>query len=281
MWYFHFSSLRTQLCWNARTAKMDQFHDLEKQPTVLTKHLNRRLSVQNFGLSKTWNKKVSDLEKEKTSHGSKMDGEIARILQYRNSLTESTGKLSQTEQLILPSIVDNSHRKVSFNSIVDHALHHDKDSKGSHNSKLKNNRNRVDSFTKETTSSENKRIGRRKSSFSLLELQHFIALQSANEENPSTIVEDDTDSEIEKTNHLWLEEGEVLPIRLPPLAHVWKLPKIYSQETKKLEARNFERDDEFIDKSLGKDADYSDIKYCRYLRVPSYNQRKRSRTLSK
>lgn len=261
---------------------MDHFHDLEKQPTVLTKHLNRRLSVQNVGLSKTWNKKASDLEKEKTSHGSKMDGEIARILQYRNSLTESTGKLCETEQLILPSIADNSHRKVSFTSIVDHALHQNLECKVGQNFKLKNSRNRCDSFTKETTSSGNKRIGRRKSSFSLLELQHFVALQAAADDaHPATIQEDDTDSEREKTNHLWLEEGEALPIRLPPLAHVWKLPKIYSQETKKLEIRNFERDDEFVDRSTGKDADYSDIKYCRYLRVPPYNQRKRSRTLSK
>lgn len=248
---------------------MDQFHDLEKQPTVLTRRLNRRLSLQNVGLSKTWIKKVSDLEKEKSNHESKLDGEISKMLHYRNSLTDSTGKLSDTEQLLLPNIEGSSQRKVSFSSVLDHVLC--QDHKVNQTLKAKYNRNRVDSLTKETASSGNKKIGRRKSSFSLLELQQFVSLQSSSEGHPETIQEDESDKE-EKTNYLWLEEGEALPIKLPPLAHVWKLPKIYSQEEKRLEMRNFEKDDEFVRKSTGKNADYSDIKYCRYLRVPQYRR---------
>ena len=97
--------------------------------------------------------------------------------------------------------------------------------------------------------------------------------------HPKTIEEGDSDQDTPKSNHLWLEEGEALPIRLPPLAHVWKLPKIYDQVVKKVEVRNFERDEAFVQRATGKDADYSDMKFCRYLRVPQPKTgRKRSST---
>ncbi|XP_020916457.1 uncharacterized protein LOC110253848 [Exaiptasia diaphana] len=257
---------------------MDQYHDLEKQPTVLNKNLNRRLSIQNFGLNKNWSKQINDIEKQKSNHGSRLDGEINKVLRYRNSLAETTGRLSETEQLILPTIsfsTDNPRRKVSsvnYPSIVDDIfLREDKNQKTNQLQKMKYARNRVDSLTKETTSFENKKIGRRKSSYSLLELKQFVSQQyssHADGGHPKTIEEGETDQDTPKNNHLWLDEGEVLPIKLPPVAHIWKLPKIYDQAVRKVEVRNFERDDAFVQRATGKDADHSDMKFCRYLRVP-------------
>ncbi|XP_031558631.1 uncharacterized protein LOC116295060 [Actinia tenebrosa] len=271
-------------------------HDPAKQPTVFTRHLSRRLSVQNCSLGKTWNNKIDALEKEQSKQENKMDGEIMKMLKYRNSLTDTTGLLKHNEQLLQPSI-DNNRRKASFSNVREHVMEMKKEGNSVEDKKLRsltplnstiskettNPENKIsgrkssvslnNTLSKETTSSGSKKISRRKSSISLLELQKFLSAHSPGNIKPSeTLAENPCQETKEKSNYLSMGDGEELPIRLPPLTLV-HFPKLYTQTSKKPEARSFEKDEEFVRKATGKDIDYRDVKYCRYLRVPPHRCR--------
>lgn len=227
--------------------------------------------MQNCSLGKTWNNKIDALQKEQSKQENKIDGEIIKMLKYRNSLTDSTGTLKDNEQLLLPSI-DNSRRKISFSNVCEHIMEMEKEANSDEDKKLRS-KSLNNTLSKETTSSESKKISRRRSSVSLLELQRLLSSQSSgNIKLSETIEEHDCEEIEEKCNYLSMEEGEELPIRLPPL-NLLHFPKLYTQTPKKPEIRSFEKDEEFLRKAAGKQINYSDIKYCRYLRVPPYRYR--------
>ncbi|EDO40017.1 predicted protein [Nematostella vectensis] len=236
--------------------------ELARTPAVFTRHLNRRVSVQNNSLASDWDRTRAAIEREKARKESRLDVDRAEWMNYSKQIRVTTGRLHEDEQVSLPVLEDARFRRTS--------------SARKHGEPVKNstpNHPVPPDLTRTTSNSEHKRMSRRMSSLILFELQNnkdsFIS-QVLNIRKRSTtdntlpemaVIQEDTKS------HLSLQEGDELPIKLPPLA-LLRLPRVYTIGARPVQPQTFERDDSFVKKATGQDIKYEEIKFCRYLRVP-------------
>ncbi|KAJ7372640.1 hypothetical protein OS493_017911 [Desmophyllum pertusum] len=245
-----------------------------QEPLLLTRKLNRRLSVQNNQLTSNWEKVRESLDKIQGFAKSKMERDQSEMLKYQEKLKgNSSGSFQSAETTAVSTVTTPRTRSMSF------SVEHEEAMKQIWLDKAEKSRQRRFSFSNEssaqiaTISSEKKRVFRRRASLSLLDLQKMnegingklrVSEASKTFLNP---LEEEPSSCSSRRSSVFDTNDEDEPIRVPPSGV--RFPPIHQLQPAKLASRSFEKDLDFVRKTSGELNDIDDLKYCRYLRVQS------------
>ncbi|PFX30829.1 hypothetical protein AWC38_SpisGene4360 [Stylophora pistillata] len=236
---------------------------LQQEPLLRAKKLGRRLSVQNNQLNSNWEIVKSSLDKIRLFSESKMEKDKNETLKYQEKLRGSSGTYQFYEE-VSKVIATPRRRETSI------TLGQWEATKQQNPGRTRQRRSSISSESSAQTSTvsfEQKRVLRRRSSFSLLDLRKLnegLAGKSRLADNSKPSL-DPLDEEPASTRGSVIEniEADDEPIRLPPTV---RLPPIHQLRPQRLSTRNFGKDFEFEKRTRSVLDNLEDLKYCRYLR---------------
>ena len=237
----------------------------------LRSHVNRRLSIRNAQLATNCEKVRKSFEKLESCQQIKFENEKSELQRYQELLQGTTGHFVSRENssmnVKLPPTPASRQRRRSIATSVCMDETSPKLAEMQDENPADESRNRSRSISeqpglqKQTTSSQQKRLLRRRSSLSLLELQRLNT--STKNAMQKTSQEEVAEESLEQEEGFTRDEEEYF--RIPPPVY---LPPIHTQAVTQLKERKFAKDKEFRRKISGAGQNEEELKYCRYLRRP-------------
>lgn len=257
---------------------------LQVEPAVKVSAANKDLRQKNIRASYYWGRAKNALEREKRQWRKGNLDDRNKLLKQREELRSTslslTAKLNQSVDaaetngaVSAPQVRRQVSLKDVYNALME-AQRKEAESQEDNRS-VKSIKSESTLATSHTVSSERKRTARKSLSFSLQGLQRaqsnlqskLQALEKAHQDFTGEKEEglETRGHSVPPTSHFDLtdEERSLGPtLKLPPT----RLPSIDQGVNFKPRIRTFEKDEEFIAKQHGKEYNFDDIPYCRYLR---------------
>lgn len=257
---------------------------LQVEPAVKVSAANKDLRQKNIRASHNWVRAANALEREKRQWRKGNLDDRNKLLKQREELRSTslslTAKLNQSVDAAETNGAVSApqvRRQVSLKDVYDALMAAQRKEPESQedNRSVKSIKSESTLATSHTVSSERKRTGRKSFSFSLQGLQRaqsnlesrLQALEKAHQDftgEKQEGLETRSDSGPPRSHFdLTDEERSLGPtLKLPPTY----LPSIGQGVNFRPRIRTFEKDEEFIAKQNGKENNFHDIPYCRYLR---------------